>query len=197
MWARDGACHGTYDGARQARVPMPHHMGGRVSCKRYSILNAFTNEMLRGSGAGVCNGCLWVHGGEWVTGISCVMHAFAHIIIIIIKGHSLRRACLQPATNTQNSKPRPPTTNICIYIYVCMHLHMCTHVLHAWMPTCTQTMFTSFLQDGATPLHIAAAKCHLDVVKALVGAGANKEAANEVSRPSLQQGRCVGWGLRV
>ena len=33
------------------------------------------------------------------------------VIIIIIKGHSLRRACLQPATNTQNSKPRPPTTN--------------------------------------------------------------------------------------
>ena len=29
-------------------------------------------------------------------------------LIIIIKGHSLRRACLQPATNTQNSKPRPP-----------------------------------------------------------------------------------------
>ena len=28
------------------------------------------------------------------------------ILIIIIKGHSL-----QPATNTQNSKPRPPTTN--------------------------------------------------------------------------------------
>ena len=27
------------------------------------------------------------------------------------KGHSLRRACLQPATNTQSSKPRPPTTN--------------------------------------------------------------------------------------
>ena len=33
------------------------------------------------------------------------------IIIIIIKGHSIRRACLQPATNTQNSKHRPPTTN--------------------------------------------------------------------------------------
>ena len=33
------------------------------------------------------------------------------IIIIIIKGHSLRRACLHPATSTQNSKPRPPTTN--------------------------------------------------------------------------------------
>ena len=33
------------------------------------------------------------------------------LIIIIIKGHSLRRACLQPATSTQNSKPRPPTTN--------------------------------------------------------------------------------------
>ena len=32
-------------------------------------------------------------------------------VIIIIKGHSLRRACLQPATNTQSSKPRPPTTN--------------------------------------------------------------------------------------
>ena len=29
----------------------------------------------------------------------------------IIQGHSLRRACLQPATNTQNSKPRPPTSN--------------------------------------------------------------------------------------
>ena len=36
---------------------------------------------------------------------------YRRIIIIIIKGHSLRRACLQPATNTQNSKPRPPTTN--------------------------------------------------------------------------------------
>ena len=33
------------------------------------------------------------------------------ILIIIIKGHSLRRACLQPATNTQSSKPRPPTMN--------------------------------------------------------------------------------------
>ena len=33
------------------------------------------------------------------------------VIIIIIKGHSLRRACLQLAKNTQNSKPRPPTTN--------------------------------------------------------------------------------------
>ena len=33
------------------------------------------------------------------------------INIIIIKGHSLRRACLQPATNMQNSKPRPPTMN--------------------------------------------------------------------------------------
>ena len=30
---------------------------------------------------------------------------------IIIKGHALRRACLQPATNTQNSKPRPPIPN--------------------------------------------------------------------------------------
>ena len=30
---------------------------------------------------------------------------------VIIKGHSLRRACLQPATNTQNSKPRPLTAN--------------------------------------------------------------------------------------
>ena len=27
----------------------------------------------------------------------------------IKEGHSLRRAYLQPATNTQNSKPRPPT----------------------------------------------------------------------------------------
>ena len=40
----------------------------------------------------------------WVGSLSLV-------IIIIIKGHSLRRACLQPATNTQNSKPRHPTTN--------------------------------------------------------------------------------------
>ena len=37
--------------------------------------------------------------------------AAARIIIVIIKGHSLQRACLQPAMNTQNSKPRPPTTN--------------------------------------------------------------------------------------
>ena len=37
-----------------------------------------------------------------------------YVLIIrrrIRKGHSLRRACLQLATNTQNSKPRPPTTN--------------------------------------------------------------------------------------
>ena len=33
------------------------------------------------------------------------------IIAIIIKGHPLRRACLQPVTNTQDSKPRPPTSN--------------------------------------------------------------------------------------
>ena len=33
------------------------------------------------------------------------------LLLLIINGHSLRRACLQPATNTQNSKPRPPTTN--------------------------------------------------------------------------------------
>ena len=31
------------------------------------------------------------------------------IIIIIIKGHSLLRACLQPVTNMRNSKPWPPT----------------------------------------------------------------------------------------
>ena len=31
--------------------------------------------------------------------------------MMTIKGHSLRRAFLQPATNTQNSKPRPPTSN--------------------------------------------------------------------------------------
>ena len=34
------------------------------------------------------------------------------IIIIIIKGYSLRRACLQPAMNTQDSKPRPPKSTI-------------------------------------------------------------------------------------
>ena len=34
-----------------------------------------------------------------------------YVIIILIKGHSLRRACLQTLTNTQNSKPRPPTAN--------------------------------------------------------------------------------------
>ena len=32
------------------------------------------------------------------------------IITIIIKGYSPRKACLQPATNTQNSKPRPPAS---------------------------------------------------------------------------------------
>ena len=33
---------------------------------------------------------------------------FRRTVILIINGHSLLRACLQPATNTRNSKPRPP-----------------------------------------------------------------------------------------
>ena len=52
----------------------------------------------------------WLDAGVWAGGGGWVLAATV-IIIIIIKGHSLRRACLQPATNTQNSKPRPPTTN--------------------------------------------------------------------------------------
>ena len=47
----------------------------------------------------------------WSYHILPVARSTIMIIIIIIKGHSLRRACLQPATNTQSSKPRPPTTN--------------------------------------------------------------------------------------
>ena len=38
-----------------------------------------------------------------------ILWTYGTIIIIIIKGHTLLRACLQPATNTRNSKPRPPT----------------------------------------------------------------------------------------
>ena len=34
-----------------------------------------------------------------------------YYLSIIIIYYSLRRACLRPATNTQDSKPRPPTTN--------------------------------------------------------------------------------------
>ena len=41
---------------------------------------------------------------------SSLVEACFSELIIIIKGLLLRRACLQPATNTQNSKPRPPTT---------------------------------------------------------------------------------------
>ena len=64
---------------------------------------------------------IWVWGGVHRSGegggqrdhmYSLHMHMCPPvIIIIIIKGHSIRRACLQPATNTQNSTPRPPTTN--------------------------------------------------------------------------------------
>ena len=46
-----------------------------------------------------------------VTIIINTIHTHMVIIILKAKGHSLRRACLQPATNTQNSKPRPPTSN--------------------------------------------------------------------------------------
>ena len=50
----------------------------------------------------------WVRECSWC---DCSVCTVVVVIIIIIKGHSLRRACLQPATNTQSSKPRPPTTN--------------------------------------------------------------------------------------
>ena len=33
------------------------------------------------------------------------------IMLPIIDGHSLRRACLQPTMNMLNSKPRPPTAD--------------------------------------------------------------------------------------
>ena len=42
----------------------------------------------------------------------------AQVITIQIKSHSLWKACLQPTTNTQNSKPRPPTENLKLK-YVC------------------------------------------------------------------------------
>ena len=78
-----------------------------------------------GSMLSLCEQSVFFHSGE----------LFFKIIIIIIKGHSLRRACLQPATNTQNLKPRPPTTNArslgpgeCIhsfiYIYTYIHIYM-------------------------------------------------------------------------
>ena len=37
-----------------------------------------------------------------------------------------------------------------------------------------------FAQDGDTPLHIAAWFGHVDVVRVLLAAGANKDARNEV-----------------
>ena len=49
---------------------------------------------------------LWIYGNTYHT-----KYYYGTVIIIIIKGYSLRRACLQPAPNTQNSKSRPPTTN--------------------------------------------------------------------------------------
>ena len=39
------------------------------------------------------------------------------------------------------------------------------------------------VQDGFTPLLIAAGTGHIEVVKTLLGAGADKEATNEVSGP--------------
>ena len=43
------------------------------------------------------------------------------IIIIIVEGHSLLRVCLQPATNTQNSKPRPTAANYVLSVYKSKH----------------------------------------------------------------------------
>ena len=48
------------------------------------------------------------------------------VIIIIIKGHSLRRACLQPAKNTQNSKQYHSITP---YIFASILIEALKHVM--------------------------------------------------------------------
>ena len=49
-------------------------------------------------------------------------------------------------------------------------LRLCPSPLPPWVSS----------QSGATPLHIAAEKGHTEVVKALLAAGANKDAADKV-----------------
>ena len=67
-----------------------------------------TDDIIIDAKSGQAGADLESAGGEQYS--ECVLIIIV-IIMMIIKGHSLRKACLQPATNTQNSKPRPPTTN--------------------------------------------------------------------------------------
>ena len=49
------------------------------------------------------------------------------------------------------------------------------------------------MQDGRTPLHFAAKRSHVDLVRALLEAGANKEAAGLVRMVPFWLGRSHGW----
>ena len=59
-------------------------------------------------------------------------------------------------------------------VYMYMYVHVC---MHACM---TSPIPLDVLQWGNTPLHDAAGRGHLDVVKALVAKGADFNAKNDV-----------------
>ena len=62
---------------------------------------------------------------------------------------------------------------------------------HAPAPTKRATL----VQDGATPLAAAADRGHVETVRALLGAGANKDAAMVVSRSYSPGREGLGEGL--
>ena len=77
------------------------------------------------------------------------------IITILIKGHALGRACLQTATNTQNSKPRPPET-----AKTDQHLLLAVvgGVVTTILMECVQSLHVACMQSACgthAPVHMA------------------------------------------
>ena len=69
-----------------------------------------------------------------------------------------------------------------VYYVICVCVNkLCVMLQHSPLLVQPLVMMTFVLQDGWTPLYIASNRGHLDIVKALIEAGANVNQTNKVS----------------